>query len=540
MKTALRVTPWICALTCSAALGCTGGISVPETEGSGDGDGAGVEVEAVRAGLRRLSQHEYDNTLRDLLRDEERPSGYFLPTDEKLPFDNNLEYQQASQALVEGLEFLASEAADRLLADVDRRAAVVGCTPQDAADADCFRSFVTTFGRRALRRPLADDEVADYMELQAYSVETDDFYTGVAMVVREMLQDPRLVYRVEIGTPVEGSPQLWRLDDWEVASRLSYLLWGSMPDDALFDRAQAGGLRTVDEVRAEAERMLAVPRALERIDRFHALWMGYEAIPHGEELTQAMRDETLALIRRVIFDDRRPWQDLFRLPETFIDDLLAEHYGLPAPGPDGPAWVPYGASGRGGLFSHGSYLSIGAKFNDTSPTIRGKAIRTRLLCQNIPPPPPIVDTDAPPEGEEGAVCKSDRYEQMAKSQCSGCHALMDPIGMGLEQFDSQGRFRATEPGLPECPISGNGEIVGVGTFRGPGELGELLTSAPEVNACAVRQLYRFAMGRNELDDIDERLLASLGEDLGTADFRFDELLLSIVADPSFGHRLEEQ
>jgi hypothetical protein len=509
--------------------GCTGSI----------GDHVNPDVEGVgTSGLRRLTQHEMDNVLRDLLGDETRSGAAFLPEDSADPFDNDRTTQQPSGALVEAVERLATQAADRAMDDPARRAALVPCAPSGADDAACLEAFVRSFGRRALRRPLADDEVSRYLTLQAHAVEAGDFYRGVALVIQALLQHPEFLYRVEIGTPVKGRPGLHRLNDFEVATRLSFFFWGSTPDDELLDLAEARGLRTQAQLREAAARMVDDPRARARVERFHALWLGYSRLPHAQDLTNAMRTETAALVERVIFDERRTWLDLFRLDETFVGDLLAGHYGLPLPGSEDPVWVPYGDSGRLGILSHGSFLSVAGKFGDTSPTQRGLLIATRLLCKEIPPPPPDVNVDEPPVGADGD-CKYDRYAAHRQlGSCAGCHVQMDPIGFGLENYDQAGRWRAHDEGAPECLIEGEGELVELGaTFRGPAELGEILATSGLLEHCLITQVYRFAMGQREGEE-DAPYVAALAASFG-AHGRFDQLMVDLAAEEAFGYRREE-
>lgn len=557
MRSASRVLG-LCVL---AAPACYTGLDHPGAEGAAEGaeaagsdgsaseagsdDGAPPEApeQVAPIGLRRLTANEYDNTLRDLLLDETRESALVLPEDLRTPFDNDYTLQAPSLALVEGADLLAADAAGRLLADPDRRDTIVGCTPSEAGDEACFRAFVTAFGRRAFRRPLTDDEIAGFMVFLDQSIAKDDFWVGVDSVVRTALQSPSFLYRIEVGTPVAGDPTLLRLDGYEIASRLSYLLWGSMPTDALLDLAAEGGLDDAAGTRAAAEDMLEDPRALDRIARFHALWMGYENLPHDYELSAAMQAETRALMQRIVIDERRPWQDLLRLEETFIDATLAEHYGLPAPAGAAAEWVPYGDSGRKGLLSQGSFLSLGAKFGDTSPTQRGLLVQTRLFCLDIPPPPPDPDinVDEPP-GDPDAQCKIDRYaaHRAAGSSCKGCHDLIDPIGLGLENYDAAGRWRDHDDDKPECTIAGEGNIEGIGAFSGPAELADLMISSGRLNQCVATQLYRFTIGRQELGELDAPALAMLAEQIGDGDFRFDELMLTIVGSDMFRHRRLEE
>jgi len=414
--------------------------------------------------------------------------------------------------------------------------------PKGARDRACFRSFLARFGRRALRRPLTDEELARYAGLLRFAGGRPGFYGAVRAALHAFLQNGGLIYRVEAGTPVPDRPGLFALDDWEMATRLAYFLWASPPDDALLDLASAGRLRTADDVRSAAARMLEDPRAQDVVIRFHALWLDHEDLRVPGDLARGMREETTALIRRVVFEDKRPWHDLLRAEETYVGDDLAAHYGLAAPGSKTPVWTSYGDSGRKGLLSHGTYLSAGAKFSgDTSPTVRGLAIRERLLCQDIPPPPPGVNSDEPPPATAEAKCKEDRYHFHKEGGCAKCHRQIDPVGFGLERFDQQGRYRTHEAKKPDCAISGEGELVGVGEFSGPAGLADALLASGKLNECLVAQVYRFAMGRSELDATDRETVGGVTGALGgaTAEFTFQDLLLALVSSDAFRHRREE-
>lgn len=543
----------IASMALVLAAGCyTGRDGLPGADGASAGSGSddgsegdGSEGEPVDpevldrvgvSGLRRLTATEYAATVHDLL-GVEVDAALLLPEDWRQPFDNDYTTQVASQALIEGAELLAADVAALTVADPGLRDAAVGCTPQGTTDEDCFRSFLASFGRRALRRPLTDDELSRYASLLQEAEESDDFYAAVDVALRTLLQHPEFLYRVELGRPVPDAPGVFRLDDHEIATRLSYFLWGSAPSDALLDLADAAELHTAEQIEAAAEVMLDDERARARVGRFHALWLGYEQLPHAPALSDAMQAETQALIDRVVFEDGLPWQELLRAEETFVDATLAEHYGLPAPA-GASAWVEYGDSGRQGLLSHGSFLSAMAKIDDSSPTKRGILVRTRLMCQVIPPPPPNVNVDdtEPPEG----VCKEEFYRTThAQGNCAGCHSLMDPIGLGLEQYDHRGAFRTVENDDPSCVISGDGALDGT-SFTGPAELSDLLLDSGAINRCVTTQLYRFAMGRSELTALDDAFVGSIVDEVGlTADFDLRELLVRFVADEAFALRRDE-
>jgi len=486
-------------------------------------------------GLHRLSRIEYDNTLADLLGDNSRSGFAALPEDVNDPFDNDFSTQIVSGALIGSAETLAAGAAARLLADTTKRNTLVGCTPSGAGDQACLESFVRAFGRRAFRRPLTEDEVSGHLGLSAYATETNDFYVGVELVLRAILQDPSFLYRVEIGTAVQGKNGLYALDDYEIGARLSYFLWGSTPSDRLLDMAAAGALSTDSGRRAAATELLADPRGVERVKQFHAFWLAYDQLPLTADMASAMRRETDALVARVVFERRGDYFDLFNATETFVNDMLATHYGLTPPGSTTGAWVSYGSGPRRGILSHGTLLAAGAKFDDTSPTLRGVFVRNRLLCQVIAPPPPTVAVDEPPASTTAGACKVDRYAAHRSGGCANCHNQTDPIGFGLENFDRTGAYRTADKDNPQCTISGDGEVVGLGTFNGPAGLADLITGSGNLESCLVTQLYRMALGRRESPG-DMPVLAKLTDGFKQGGRKFDELLVEVIADPAFIHR----
>jgi len=535
----------------SAARGGTGGGAASGGTGTGatsargggggtSGQSAGPAPTALESGARRLTRSELDATVRDLFGDDTSPAQKVLAEDEFNPFDNDYTLQKASRALIDSLEALADDVAARALSPA-ARSNVVPCTPSGAGDTACFHDTVVALGRRLFRRPLTDDEVTAYMTLEAFSTEDNpdvphDFYTGIELVVRSMLQDPEFLYRLEIGTP-EAEAGVSRLGEYELATRLSFLLWGSTPSDALLDGAAAGGLSAASARRTVAQGMLDDDRARDAVHRFHAMWLGYRSIPASAELAAAFDLETTHLIDRVVFDEPKSYLELFTSSETYLNDLLADQYGLTKPS-GGEGWVSYGTSGREGILSHGSVLAAFSKFSDTSPTQRGIFVQTRLLCNKVDPPPANVNVDQPPSSGD-SVCKYDRYAaHRSSSSCAACHDNLDPIGFGLEQYDIGGRLRTHDDGHPECTISGQGELPGYGTFSGPGELAEKLVGSGELSSCFVEQWLSYALGRHVSDD-EAGVVSELARGFADKSYAAKELLLDYVASDRFALRREE-
>ena len=317
-----------------------------------------------------------------------------------------------------------------------------------------------------------------------------------------------------------------------------------MPDDELLAAAAAGELKTSEEVRAHAERMIQDPRTRHRIQRFHAMWLGYHRFSVTGTIGQAMLAESNELINRVVFDDKSSYFDLFTSSESFINDELATHYGMDAPGSAEGTWVDVSAEGRGGILSHATFLSVASKFGDTSPTQRGRLIRERILCTVVPPPDPTlgVDVDMLPTSPD-SNCKKDRYATILESSgCAQCHNQMDPIGFGLENYSQAGQYRANDAGEPDCAIDGEGVLYFGSeqtTFNGPRELGETIVQSSLFEACVVKQAWQFAVG-NVATATDQPALDELQQSFADGDHRFDQLMLDIVSSESFLYRIEPE
>ncbi|MBK7864834.1 MAG: DUF1592 domain-containing protein [Archangiaceae bacterium] len=501
------------------------------------------EVEVSASGIRRLSRVEMDATIKDLVGDTANGAQQLITPDPTNPSDNDFQQQLASAALIEALERIATEVADRLIADPARFAALVGCTATGPGDADCLKSFVTTFGRRALRRPLTDEEIANFVALKSFAIEANDFKVGVRLVTMAMLQEPELVYRVEVGTAVAGRPGVQQLDGYQLAARLSYFLWGTTPPDWLLDAARDGQLSTPNGIRTAAQRLLDDRQAQARVARFHALWLSYHRLPHAPDLVSAMQAESAALVDKVVFQEQGDYFDLFRSEASYVNQTLATHYGISGfQGGAGFQWTPYGTSPRKGILSHGSVLSAGAKFSDTSPTQRGIFIRNRLFCQEVPPPPPGVNVDEKPTSAASS-CKVDRYSaHAANGGCRTCHQNLDPVGFGIENFNKAGQWRDHDDGEPNCAIGGDGKLTGLPggekPFKGVVGLTDLMLGSGQMEQCTVKQVFRFSFGRNE-KPADLPFIAKLTDAFTGHGRSFQGLLLDVVTDSTYSFRKDE-
>ncbi len=524
------------------ALGCNGQILDPEgAGGTGDpGDPGRVETMAgppLRSpGARRLSREEVARSLQRLLGPDVPVDTALLPDETLTPFDNDVLGQSPSLLLVEAMESIAGEIATWAVATPERLQRLLPCTPAGAADEACFGRFVEGFGKRALRRPVGAEEKVDFLELLSYARASGRFADAVAMGLRLFLMHPEFIYRVEPGV-AEVAPGRIKLGGYEVASRLSFLLQGMTPDDALLAAAEDRALDSAAGRRSQAERLLASEEGQQQVRRFHAFWLGYARLD-SLPIQSKLRTETDALVDRAT-EATRDHRHLLLADDTRIDAELAEHYDLAAAGP-GFGWVDYGEAPRRGILAHGLFAAAGSKFTDTSPTRRGKFIRERFLCQpvQLPPAGVEVDVDLPPEAESPDACKIDRYRQHREDPgCADCHALMDPIGFGLENFDELGRYRTHDADNPECVIDGVGTLDGGVTFTGARELATLLADSPRFSPCVAEYFMRFAAGR-QLDDSDAPRAAWLGAQMEQAGHSFRAMLLAYVSHENFRYREE--
>jgi hypothetical protein len=493
------------------------------------------------APLRRLTREQYDNSVRDLLGAQGQPS-LALSADEKLAafFSNSVSpvTRLSVEQYGDAAEDVARSALERDLAGV------AGCAPPEQS-ASCADAFIQSFGLRAFRRPLAAEEAERYRGLfQAHHAR--GFAEALRLIVQTMLQSPHFVYHLEL-TPAPSGAAVTPLDGYEVAARLSFALWNTTPDPELLDAAGAGKLDATAGLRAQAERLLASDRARDALASFHLQWLGLDNVADTAKdsalfpmfspaLRSAMRDETVSFADFVIRRGDGRLQTLLSAPFTVASasaELLALYGATAAEAADGT--VALDPTQRAGLLTQGAFLAAHSHANQTSPVHRGLAVRKNLLCTDLPDPPMNLD-NTPPEPDPNATTRQ-RFEQhRADPSCYGCHQLLDPIGVGFEEYDAIGRFRSDEHGLP---IDAVGELLSAGdssgTFRGAVELAQRLATSAQVRDCVQKQWFRFSLGRLEGAD-DACTLHSLSEQFAASGYDVRSLLLALVTSDAFRYR----
>ncbi len=491
--------------------------------------------------LRRLTHREYDNTTRDLLGDDSHPSAQFSREEVFLGFDNNATARGTTTLLAEQYMNAAETLAANAVTNLQQ---LTTCNPDDAAGRDaCARNFIDRFGAKAFRAPLADVERTRLTTLYVSASTAWGFSKGIELTVAAILQSPRYLYRVEFGNAAPVAPNVKALTPYELASRLSYLLWGTMPDQALLDAAGTGQLSTREQVATQARRLLASDRSHYVMTDFHRQWLGLELIDNFDstaagftkELRPLLRQETAQLVEAVIWQAGGKLSTLLTAPFSFMNAQLAGFYGVSGPTSDSFEKVALDPQQRLGILTQGGILAAHSHAAKTSPVLRGKFVREQLLCNPPPPPPPGIDFTVAEKDSELTVREQSEIHR-ADPACAACHRFMDPLGLTFEGFDAVGRYRALEGGKP---VDTSGELSGSdvdGSLSGPVELAQKLASSSQVKGCVVRQWFRYAYARDQLSDLDRCNVTSLENSFASSDGNIPELLFALTQTDAFSYR----
>jgi hypothetical protein len=494
------------------------------------------------APLRRLTQSEYNSTVRDLLGDKTSPANSFPPDQKVGDFTNTAVALTVPPLLAQAYQSAAEQLAATAMQNI---AALTSCSTATSGETACAAKFIADFGKRAYRRPLTSDEQGALFALYQANRSGADYSNGIQAVIEAMLQSAPFLYRVEFGDTTQLAGGVVPLLPYETASRLSYFLWGSMPDDTLFAAADANQLATSAQVASQARRMLSDPKAQPAVREFYAQWLTLDTVASVAKdpktypaltpaLRSAMHDETLAFIDWVMWQSDGRMQTMLTAPVSFLNAALASVYGVSGVVGSALTKVNLDSTQRAGLLTQPALMTVLGKADRSSPVVRGKFVRERLLCQTISPPPSnIVIT--PPQVTPGVSTRQAFSIHDQVEPCKSCHTLMDPIGFGFENYDGMGRWRTVDQGQP---VDAHGTLSASdidGPFNGAVDLAGKLAQSQEMNDCVATEWFRYAMGRGETPD-DACSMAALKGTFASAGFDIRELLIAISTSDAFRYR----
>ena len=537
-------------LTAAFVVGCNGSIG-----GGGGGerainDGVAKSLCVVDTPIRRLTRFEYNRTVRDLLGDTSNPADVLPPEEEVAGFNNQAAALTSSDLLIEQYMKVAEDVSARAVLDVD--ALLPDCDPVLDGSDTCALSFIQDFGSRAFRRPASQTEIERLKGVFDWAVNDPDlgrFEDGIQLVIEAALQSPSFLYRPELGaeTPIEGD--VVPFTSWEMATKLSYMLWNTMPDDALFAAAEADELQTKEQIAAQATRMLEDEKARDLIRNFHTQWL---LLTHLDSVTKdtsiypafsgSLRplwtEEIQAFVEHVILEGDGSLQTLLTADFSFMNEELASFYGGDVLDPvTGPEFrqVQLDPDRRAGFLTSAGLMATHANVNQSSPVFRGKFVREQLMCNTLPPPPNDLVIE-PPELDPNKTTKEQFEEIGANPACSGCHTLMNPIGFIFEHYDGVGQWRDQQNGKD---IDAVGEVVQTddidGEYDGALELASALAASTQVQECVSSQWFRFAYNRTVTQE-DSCSVEQLNDAFRSSNFNVRALLVALTQTNAFLYR----
>jgi hypothetical protein len=491
------------------------------------------------AHLHKLTTMEFANSVHDLL-----GSAAPLPNVEPDLIVDGFATIGASSVAISpsgvGLyEAAIASATAFAFADATRAASVLPCVPQAMTDMACFTQAISAFGRRAFRRPLTPSETTLFAGVATTvgSRAGSTVLTALRHTVNAILQSPGFLYREELGAPSAPDGGRLKYNGFEVASRLAATVWSSVPDNRLLDAADT--LATPDGIRAQAQRMLADDRVHRSMAAFVDQLFDASLLGQTEKDTQmfptwtaslrsAMLQELELRIDDMTFAQKGNFFDLFQSRTTFVNNELARHYGLPEAGTDTFRKVEFPAdSPRVGLLGAGAILVAHAHPQRTSPTARGKFVNEMLLCRIISPPPNDVPP-LPPTLDPNQTFRQVLTMHRTEPRCAACHGVMDPIGFGMENFDTTGKYRTTDHGQP---VDASGDLDG-NKFSNLAELGAAMQKEAVLGPCLISKMYANALGR-KANEIDGPALDRLSVQFASGGNRVDQMLVDLVTSDSF-------
>lgn len=504
-------------------MGSGGPAGAGGSAGGGANPGpAGPSAHVTGTVMRRLNSFEYDNTVRELLGETGRPSSNFPPDERHGSFDNDAASLGFSSVFAEQVLTVSEGLARNLVAKNLSKFAPCAATATTEA---CAREFITNFGARAWRRPLETAEIDRILAVHRLGAMQQGFPRGLEMAASTIMVSLPFLYRIEVGDgkPVAGKPGLVGLTSYEMASRLSYLIWGGPPDDQLMAAAKADTLKQPADITRQVERMLGAkgdPRARAVAAHFHNAWLGLDKVITATKdpmMFMGYTDAFPALLQQELdgFLDAAAWdgaglKDILTAPYSFMNRTLATYYGATGATADSFVRVQLDPQRRAGLLTSGSFLAMMASHDRTSVVHRGVFVRQKLLCNSLPPPPGNVNVNLAPI-TSNLTNREIVLKHSSDPACWGCHQLIDPIGVGFEKYDASGRYREMESGKI---IDDSGEVSNtpIGKFKGAVELATKLAGVDDTARCFARMWLRYALGRDvtPADDPDIARIVAAG------------------------------
>lgn len=526
--------------------GCQGTISSLEPTIPG----TNCKLTAPPTALVRLTHLQYDNTINDLLGlSGQTPSQSFTPDPSFSGFNNSAEGLAVVDRLGRDYRRAAEDLATLTINTPAAKASILPCTQTTDA---CAQQFVDSFGRRAFRRPLTSAESAAYFTLfkrggALVDGAPDAFTAGVSLTIEAMLQSPDFLYRVEVDLEASSNAGIAKLTPYEVASKLSFMLWNTMPDTALLDAAERGQLATADQLRVQVLRMLEDPRATQSIDDFHAQWLElerYHSIVRDTALFPAfnatlpdqMEEETLRFTRSVILE-QAPFSTLYTANYTFVNADLARVYGMTGVTGSALQRVTLDPAQRKGLLTQPGLLASHSYSRTSSPIHRGVFTVRRVLGQPQPDPPPGIDFTLPPLMGTVRTTRDQVTLKTSARDCAGCHININTPGFSFENYDALGQWRTQENGVD---IDATGTIVLSGKstpFTNAIGLIDAIAESSEARGSYARNWFRYASQRADGDN-DSCELKTLTDGLADPQRPVRELLVDLALLPSFSLRPE--
>lgn len=496
------------------------------------------------APVRRLTRFEYSNTIRDLLGVTTRPGDALPPEQKGNGFGNDAASLTTTRLLVDAYHAQAHDLATKTVADAAALAKVFACDTVTTGEDACADQFVSGFGAKALRRPLEPGEHDALLNVYKAIRASSSYADGLSAVIEAILQLPQFLYRVEFGTAA-STAGVARPTSYEMASRLSYLLWGSMPDPSLLEAAKADQLVSKDQVLAQATRMLEDPRAREVVRFFHDTLYGINGVDglqrdatffpsYAPALATLFRQETEHYLDSIVWDGAGNFATIFTGNYTFVNETLAKFYGIPGISGDAFQRVNLDPQKRAGILTQASILTTTTPGSHNNPVVRGKFIYTKLLCKNVPDPPATLMVKEP-EADPTRTTRERFTAHRTDPICIGCHDKLDPIGFGLEHYDGVGLWQDLDNGKP---IDDSGHIPdtdAAGDFKGAIELGQKLANSQDAQSCYVGQWLSFAYGRMEQTG-DACTHQQLADAFKSANGNVKQLLLALTQTDAFLYR----